>query len=176
MASEPYLLDSTVIINLAYVDKPVPAQIVEALAEIAIVALEVDDELYDGVMSSRRHPRAAEARSIGKQMRQGPDEDFPLIERGDELREEIGKPSDPAGKHSGEAGSAALAERLGGTLVTDDRSGKDLERLTSVNLLTTAGLLAELVDRGAVTCADAQSAYADIIAADRWVDPDATIC
>ena len=176
MVSDPYVLDSTIIINLACVDKPVRTWIVKALAEVSIVALEVDDELYEGVMSARRHPRAAEARCIGKQMHQGPDEDIPLIERGDELREEIAKPSDPPDEHLGEAGSAALAERVGGTLVTDDGSGKDLERLTGVRRLTTAGLLTELVDSGAVTCADAQSAYAAIIAAGRWVDPNATIC
>ena len=113
------------------------------------MALEVDEELLEGVMSSRRHPRAAEARAIGKQMRQGPDDDVPLLERGDELRERIAKPSDPPDEHLGEAGSAAPAERLGGTLVTDDGSGKDLERLTGVGRLTTAGLLSELVGSGA---------------------------
>ena len=136
----------------------------------------MDDELYDGVLSPNRHPKAVEARSIGKQMRQGPEDDIALIERGDDLRERIAKPSDPQHKHLGEAGSAALAERLGATLVTDDGSGKDLERLTGVELRDTAGLLRELVERGLVDCEDAQAAYADIVAADRWVNPDADIC
>lgn len=176
MTTEPYVLDTTVIMSLAHVRKPTRTTVVTALAELAMVALEVDEELFEGVMSPRRHSWATEARAIGKQMGQGPDNDYPLIDRGDGLREELAKPSDPPGKHLGEAGSAALAERLGGTLVTDDRSGSDLKRLTGVPLLDTAGLLSELVDRGALTCEEARAAYADIVAADRWVDPDADIC
>lgn len=176
MTTEPYILDTTVIISLAHVRNPTRTTVVTVLTEVAMVALEVDEELLQGVMSSSRHSRATEARAIGKQLEPGPDNDYPLIDRGDELREELAKPSDPPGKHLGEAGSAALAEQLGGTLVTDDRAGSDLQRLTGVPLLDTAGLLSELVSRGALRCEDARAAYADIVAADRWVDPDAYIC
>lgn len=176
MAAEPYVLDTTVILNLACVEKELRTSIVAALASGCVVALEVDDELYDGVMSPNRHPRAVEARDIGRQMQQGPENDRALIERGDELREKIANPSDPSHKHLGEAGSAAMAEHLRSTLVTDDSSGRDLERLTGVDRLNTAGLLSELVSQGKVTCKDAQAAYAAIIAAKRWVDPDAPIC
>jgi predicted nucleic acid-binding protein len=171
MAGEPYILDTNVIMSLAVVNKTARASIVAALTDISIVALEVDDELLDGV--KRGKPLAVEARDVGRRMQQGPEDDLTLIERGDELREEIAKPSDRMEQHLGEAGSAALAEQLGGTLVTDDGSGKDLARLTGVALLNTAGLLRELVRRGAVTCADARVAYDDIIAAGRWVDPRA---
>lgn len=176
MADEPYVLDATVIINLAHVSAATREKIVSVLETRAVVAMEVDEELLDGVRSIRQYPHARAARAVGLRMAQGPEDDLTLIERGDELREAIAKPSDPPAKHLGEAGSAALAEHLSSTLVTDDGAGRDLERLTGVALLNTAGLLRELVAGGFVGCKDARKAYAEMIDAERWVDPDEVIC
>lgn len=176
MATEPYVLDATVIINLACVSSATREKVVGALETRALVAMEVDEELLVGVKSIRQHPHARAARAVGLRMNQGPEDDRALIERGDELREAIAKPSDPPDKHLGEAGSAALAEQLSSTLITDDGAGRDLERLTGVALLNTAGLLRELVTRGLLACGDARKAYAEMIEAKRWIDPDEIIC